>query len=159
MILARITLGELGRILSGFYMVGQSGSEGGFTLVEVLVVTVVIGVLAALAIPIFAVYKQEAFNTRAFEDLRSVITAEEAVFDESASYVACGPTDCEGLVPAFVASPGVKLMIEVTGNYFAVAACHERGDRLVGWDSYTGNYSTTQITTCEPIPPPITITP
>ena len=61
-------------------------SEKGFTLIELLVVVAIIGILAAIAIPQFAAYRQRAFDARAESDLRNVMTAEEAYFVDNETY-------------------------------------------------------------------------
>ncbi|MGH7644331.1 MAG: prepilin-type N-terminal cleavage/methylation domain-containing protein, partial [Gemmatimonadales bacterium] len=60
----------------------------GFTLVELLVVVVVIGVLASIAIPKFSTHKEKSYVAQMKSDLRNLATAEEAYFYDSTAYTA-----------------------------------------------------------------------
>ena len=60
----------------------------GFTLIELLIVVVIIGILAAIAIPKFANTKEKAYVAQMKSDLRNLVTAQEAFFADSVKYTA-----------------------------------------------------------------------
>jgi len=62
----------------------------GFTLIELLIVVVIIGILAAIAIPKFAATKDKAKLASVKTDLRNMMTAQEAYFSDFQLYAA-GP--------------------------------------------------------------------
>jgi type IV pilus assembly protein PilA len=53
------------------------GIKKGFTLIELLIVVVIIGILAAIAIPRFATTKDKAYVAQMKSDLRNLATYEE----------------------------------------------------------------------------------
>ncbi len=58
----------------------------GFTLIELLIVVVIIGILAAIAIPKFAATKDKAKLASVKTDIRNMMTAQEAYFSDYATY-------------------------------------------------------------------------
>ena len=67
----------------------MKNQKKGFTLIELLIVVVIIGILAAIAIPKFANTKEKAYIASMKSDLRNLVTAQEAYFsDNNSSYAA-----------------------------------------------------------------------
>ena len=74
----------------------SSALRSGFTLVEIMVVVMIVGVLAALAIPAFSRARRNALATRTAQDFRTF----EAAFEQYAMQNGHWPTDVNrGLVP------------------------------------------------------------
>jgi type IV pilus assembly protein PilA len=81
---------------------GGAEDERGFTLIELLVVILIIGVLAAIAIPAFLNQRQKAYDAAAKSNLHTAQTAEEAYSTDNGSYA-------DGINTASAADPLVKL--------------------------------------------------
>jgi type II secretion system protein G len=81
-------------------------SRKGFTLIELLVVVVIIGILAAIAVPKFTNSKGKAVLASMKSDLRNLATAQEGYFFDFATYAgAVGPAQALGVV-SFVPTSG-----------------------------------------------------
>ena len=61
-------------------------NKKGFTLIELLVVVAIIGILAAIAIPQFAKYRERAAKSSAVSDARNLANAIEAYFTDYSTY-------------------------------------------------------------------------
>jgi type IV pilus assembly protein PilA len=112
-------------------MRGVRNRRSGFTLIELLVVVAIIGVLAAIAIPVFSSRQGKAYEARIMSDARHAATAEEAYFDDMSAYL---QGDCSQL-PGFDLSPGVICTTTVTGDVFQIQTSHPNCSRRCTWTS------------------------
>ncbi len=64
----------------------RKSNQKGFTLIELLIVVAIIGILAAIAIPQFAAYRQKAFNAAAQSDMKTMKTSLEGYFTDEYYY-------------------------------------------------------------------------
>jgi prepilin-type N-terminal cleavage/methylation domain-containing protein len=97
-------------------------SRRGFTLIELLIVVVIIGILAAIAVPKFASTKERAFLGAMKSDLRNLATAQESYFYDNNTYYI-------GAVPAagFLYNPSsdvVVTIVEATVAGWSATATH-----------------------------------
>ena len=81
-----------------------SKKKKGFTLIELLIVVVIIGILAAIAIPKFSNTKEKAYLAAMKADLRNLATYEESFAADSNGVYFAGtatvPSPLQGFTPS-----------------------------------------------------------
>ena len=90
----------------------------GFTLIELLIVVVIIGILAAIAIPKFSATREKAYFAAMKSDLKNLASQQEIYYSDAYSYSA--------LVAdlGFVSSEGVTVGIGATTSGWDASATH-----------------------------------
>jgi type II secretory pathway pseudopilin PulG len=111
----------------------------GFTLVEILIIIVIIGLLAAIAIPQFISYRSRAIDAQLKSDLRNAAVAVESYFTKKSVYPA-SLAEIQGY--GFHPTDGVTLAITiVTPNSYSLTAAKPGGTQ----PSFTFSSSTGSI--------------
>lgn len=106
----------------------------GFTLLEVLVAVVLIGVLSGIAISQYAEYRQRGFDSQVASVVRGIATGEEAYYAENLVY-ASDVDELDGMVQG-----GVRITIAAgnsgdIGTSFRIIGSHPEGSRTYTWIS------------------------
>jgi type IV pilus assembly protein PilA len=95
----------------------RAQDEQGFTLIELLVVILIIGILAAIALPTFLGQREKAQDASAKSDARNAVSHMESCYTDSQTYANCQTslTAANTGLP-LVASPPAKGQVSISGN-------------------------------------------
>jgi type IV pilus assembly protein PilA len=100
--------------------------EAGFSLVELLVVILIVGILAAIAIPVFVHQRDKGFDTDAKANAKNAVTAMESCFIErDRTYTGCDLSQAE--IPVGTAAGEVQVAVGTGGTTYTVAARSRSG--------------------------------
>jgi prepilin-type N-terminal cleavage/methylation domain-containing protein len=117
----------------------KSGSEAsrvpvgavGFTLIELLMVVVIIGIITMFALPRFTGSRELAYRAQTKTDLRTLLSAQEAYFDDYGVYA----DDANNLNINRTSNVTLSVL-EIAGNGYSATATHATSPVECGF--YTG---------------------
>ncbi len=95
----------------------RAQDEKGFTLIELLVVILIIGILAAIALPAFLNQREKAQDSEAKSNVRTAQTAMETFFTDNQTYAAATVATLEGIEPALKNAKALSVTPNGTVGY------------------------------------------
>ena len=119
----------------------------GFTLIELLIVVVIIGILAAIAIPKFSATREKAYFAAMKSDLKNLASQQEIYYADEYSYT--GNATSLG----FVSSDGVNPTITGASDGWSATATHSALDPAEGCAIYYGNATAVSLGLAVPTAP------
>ena len=120
----------------------REDGDKGFTLIELLVVVAIIGILAAIAIPVFLSQRNSARDASVKSDINGVAKVMETLYVTNNAYPADTATLTTGNPKV---SPGNQITVTITGGGtgYTITGCNQDADMNYTYSSTAGGLSPT----------------
>jgi type IV pilus assembly protein PilA len=119
----------------------RTQGDGGFTLIELLVVILIIGILAAIALPAFLGQRQKAQDTDAKTVARNAATAAETYYTDGESYQGMTLAKLQAIEPTLPATLAVS--VDADNQGYSVEATSKTNSKFKITRANTGTSSRT----------------
>ena len=119
----------------------------GFTLIELLIVVVIIGILAAIAIPKFSATREKAYFAAMKSDIKNLASQQEIYYSDAYSYTS------STTALSFTNSSGVSVVIAATSSGWSASAVHAALGTAEGCAMFYGTASAPTVGTASPSAP------
>ncbi len=131
----------------------MENDEDGFTLIELLVVIIIIGILAAIAIPVFLNQRKKGWDAAAKSDLRNLAVAEESFYTNGTRYTAvtsAGELASEGfknspnvtVTAVLLSAVATKTTDAAAATGYCATGVHSQSGNNFYYNSLAGGFTT-----------------